>query len=128
MNAIEFAEAVADRSFTGYASSGVGLRDKIKSVLLGLLSEYDHPCTPEWKSAMAEARLLERKLEVDRTAHKSTCGLFRITINRLKLARSKAKREAADNAVAYDILRLSISEWESRTGNDHAALLLEGKL
>lgn len=117
MNANEFANAVADRVFTGYASSGPGLRAKIERVVHALIPEYNDP----------EARLLERKLEIERKAHQGTCALFRVQIARLKLDRSKAKREAADNAVAHDILRLAISEWESRTGEDHATLLMEGR-
>lgn len=112
MNAHEFADAVADRVFTGYASSGPGLRDKIKTVVLGTLATYE-----------PEARDLERKLAITRAAHKGSIALLQVEIARAKLHTAKAQQVAADNAVCYRDLRLSISEWESRTGCDHDRLL-----
>lgn len=109
MNTLEVAEAIADRAYTGHASVGVALHEKIKAVAHTVL--------------MAHERRLERDVEIDRLAHKGTCAQFRIQVNSLKVSRARAQREAADNAVSFHDLRLAISMWESRTGLDHTKLL-----
>lgn len=112
MNDKEFAERCADRITTGYASSGQGLRLKIKDVIRNEMADHE-----------IEARQLERELETARRGHRSTCSLLAIQIERLKLDMAKAQREAADNTVQYRTQRLSVRQWENRTGLNHDKLL-----